>query len=759
MPRPILPLMAAATVSAIVSSSPSEAAPVQKPVSPLSLQSGVAQLKLNALPSGRFAVQVLSTRAKKTVSFQQSNPLAISMVDSQDAEKWLKDGYQSVVRQGENLVCTGRLQTPNGTQFRIIDTYRALRSLKAFTLTRKVTISTPNTADKAFNSRFSLSPQTATTMRDNDFFAPGVWYKQNTQVPQNALASQLDDRYYYIREDRLPLPLVMMRDRRNVATLTLAHFDTNATTIAGEEGQSRIIDSRLQYASMGIQNTDRPEPAFLFPGTEGERTYTGGGSPQNNRWTYRSHPVQVGVPHSYRLLIQVGTTPDFPAAVRGSWRSVYDLTPPPVIKADMAKVYKASMDLLVAYCHPYDGIPSVPFSATVPEGKVIDTSSQMGFVGQALPAAAYLLRYGFETKNSTAITHADQIVDFWATNSMTPSGVPKTWYDIHSGGKFTWRNYNTYLRVASDGANGMLTAWNINRKHGNNKPEWLAFCKKYGDWLVRTQSKDGSWARSHDFDGNPVQTATDTTDQAIPFLANLYLATGDTRYRKAALLAGEFCWKSVHLAYSYAGGTPDNPNVTDKEAGMMALAAFLALYDISADRRWLAAASQAAWFSETWVYCWNLPIPKDDLKVAYPKNRTTYGVSLIATGHSGADNYMADAPFYFYRLYLLTGETHFQKSAQMLLHNTKQMMDWDNTLGYTYPGLFTEVLSLASHRGHGLHHWLPWLTVTILNPMIHLQDTFGSMDIEQIDKLPLAERKKREANHRQSHGFPPLRPQ
>ena len=57
----------------------------------------------------------------------------------------------------------------------------------------------------------------------------------------------------------------------------------------------------------------------------------------------------------------------------------------PVITADLAAVYKDSMDLLAAYIHPYNGVISVPFEASVPDGKVYDTSSEMGFVGQALP--------------------------------------------------------------------------------------------------------------------------------------------------------------------------------------------------------------------------------------------------------------------------------------------------------------------------------------------------------------------------------------
>lgn len=721
--------------------------------SALSKGNGIATALEIAKAGTRYGVIVYPDVPGRTHSgsFSQPAPLGIEVIDAKGESAWLMGGYDTHVKTETGLKCGGALKSKNGTLFHIVDDYCRLSG--AIELTRTVTIESPSPEDKAFNSQFSLVPDAPTRLTDDDVFMPGNWYKQNEHVPKTALASSLEDRYYYIREDRLPLPMVAVRDRRSGITLTLAHLDANGATIPGEDGLDRIVDSRLQFGSLGLLNTDRPSPVFLFPGTEGERTYTYGGSPDRGRWAYRSHPVEARVPHSYRLLIRLAKTPSFAAAVKDSWRVVYDQAKPPVIKADLEKVYKASMDLLAEYIHPYEGVISVPFASKIPDGTVSDTSSEMGFVGQAMPSAALLLRYGLETNNTAATEHATAVVDFWAENCLSSGGVPRTWYDIHPGGKVTWRDYHTFLRTTSDGLDGALQAWNELRRHGQDRPKWLAFCRTYGDWLLKVQNADGSWAREYDFDSHVVNAAKDTTDQPVPFLINLYKATGDARYRDAALTAGEFCLKTVHDGYAYVGGTPDNPNVLDKEGGMMALAAFLALYDVNGDRRWLDAAAQAAQYCETWVYCWNIPIPESDPKVVYPRSRTTLGVSLIATGHSGSDNYMAGAPFMFYRLYLLTGDRHFLDVSRMLLHDTKQMLDWDGTLGYKYPGLLSEALTLPPLRGHGVEHWLPWLTVAVLDPLTHLQDVFGSMDIDQIEKLPNAERLKRNAAFARSHGF------
>ncbi len=730
----------------------------------LSLHAGAAALVLTPVSAGRFGVRIETHfRGAQPAVFAQDAPLAVEVVAEDGTAAWLTGGYESVTPSGGTLTCVATLETAHGTRFQITDVYAPLPGIGAFTLDRHVAIDRVGQGDKGFSSRFSLSPNAPTAMADCDFFAPGIWYKDNAHVPPQALASYLSDHFFYFREDRLPLPLVMQRDRRTRVTLTLAHLDGDPATFAGEDGLDRIIDARMQFGALGIQNTDRPSPTFLFPGTEGERTYIYGSSRQGNRWAYRSHPVRAGVPHHYRLLIWASKTPDFPAAVRDTWRTVYALQNPPVIKADLAKVYRDGIGLLAAYCHPYHGVISVPFAAAVPDGTVVDTSSQMGFVGQALPAAFLLLQDGLETGNQNAVGQASAVVDFWAQHSLTPSGMPKTWYDVHPDGTFTFRNYHTFLRVASDGMDGALQAWNAMRRRGRDRPEWLAFCRRYGDWLVGAQNADGSYFREYDFDGKPAVRSTDarskdprskdTTDHPIRFLVDLYKATGDTRYRDAAQRAGEFCLGSVHETYAYVGGTPDNPNVLDKEAGVMALDAFLSLYDLAHDKSWLRAATQAADYSETWVYAWNIPMPPGDPNIVFPKGRRTEGLSLIATGHSGADSYMAYAPFFFYRLWLLTGEAHFRDAARMLLHDTKQMLDWDGSLGYAYPGLQTEALSLPPLRGHGQTHWLPWLTVAQIEPLVRLRDVFGSFDIDDIEKLPKAERLRREAAFSESRGF------
>ena len=726
-------------------------------------QSVLSFPRLSNSSAARFGVRLQLRDGGAAPMFERAQPLQAEVVDAAGRAVWLGGAYRQIKRAGASVVARGTLQSAAGTRFEFTDRYQMQAG--AFLLSRDVRVADARAADVAFSTRFALWSARSLAMENCDFFVPGVWYRHNAGAPPRALAAQLGDRDYFFREDRLPLPLSLLRDRASGATLSLLHAGADPQSFLGDDGQKRITDARLQFGSPGIVRRGvTPQSsalgvAFWFPGTEGERTYLGGRSTENGRYAPRSHPIRAGVLHRYQLLLKLSQTPDFASAMQRSWRTAYAAYDPPIVAANLDKVYRDSMNLLNAVCQPYHGTVGLPFLLSMPDAKVPSPgalSGQMGFVGQQIPACALLLRYGLETGDAEAVKHAEAILNFWADNAATPAGTLRTWYDIQPDGSRTWRDYKMFLRVTSDGLDGALQAWRVAQRYGRNRPQWLQFARNYGDWLVKNQQPDGSWLREHDFDGTPLQRTTDTTDHPIRFLADLFCATGEARYRDAAFRAGEFCLRTVDQTGAYVGGTPDNPNALDKEGGVMALDAFLALHDLSAaddKSRWLAAAERAASFCETWTYCWNIPRPPDDPKNDFPDNRTTHGISLIATGHSGADNFMARESFDYYRLYLLTGDSHRRDFARLTMFDTKQLLDWDATLGYKYPGLQPEAMSLAVARGHSVGTWLPWLTVATLQPMTQFDDAFGSTNLNQVEARPLARLRADNARWAQTRGF------
>ena len=675
-------------------------------------------------------------------TWSQSTPLEIETIHHDNDATWTSAPYSIV----DGSRASGVVHTALGSSLVVNDTFTP--SQNGFTMSRIVRVLQASPHEKAFSSRFSLQQNTTSSI---ELFVPGVAYLDSAQyAPAGALAGDSLAAHILIREDRLPLPLAMCRDpTKSGATATLAHQPlpnhASGATFAGENFLPRIVDARLQFGSIGFLNDKvrmRTSLAYQFPGSEGGRTYIGGRHGGAPRWANRSHPLtnNLQLSHAYELRFSlISQTASYPSAVSSAWRDAFAHAAPTLPIANLDAVYNASMSLLAKVGIEYDGTPSMPFRANLPDGVVDDTSSQMGFVGKAVPAAALLLRSGIETSDPQRRAQAIAILDFWAHHAYddSSSGQPATWYNTVPKAQWKWRAdspYMGHLRIASEGAMGALEAWTLEQQGirssaDDQHPAWLVFARKYGDFLVEKQNTNdgsilGEWMRN----GTAWSNFTNVGDVAISLLVQLWNAIGDAKYKSAALAAGEFSRKAMEQTFAYVGGACDNPNVMDKEAGVLAMEAFLALHAMSGDVKWLKAAMQAATYVETWTYVWNVPIPIDDPDVVYPASRSTLGQSLIATGQSGADNFMAIATYPFYRLYLFTNDTHWLDFARFLSASTKQVMDWDGTLGYADRGLMNEAVSLSSPRGHGVRKWLPWLTVAVLDPLVKMKEWCGGFE-------------------------------
>ena len=115
------------------------------------------------------------------------------------------------------------------------------------------------------------------------------------------------------------------------------------------------------------------------------------------------------------------------------------------------------------------------------------------------------------------------------------------------------------------------------------------------------------------------------------------------------------------------------------------------------------------------------------------------GQSLIATGHSGADVYMAACSYIYYRLYLITRDVHYRDFAIFISKNPKQWTDLDGSFGYGRRGLCEESANVYSFDSRGVYAWLPWVTYVQVDPVFRMKETFGTYEIEDAEKLPKEE--------------------
>lgn len=71
--------------------------------------------------------------------------------------------------------------------------------------------------------------------------------------------------------------------------------------------------------------------------------------------------------------------------------------------------------------------------------------------------------------------------------------------------------------MLADGMEAILDAYVYLHKTGEEKTDWLAFCIKTGDWLVKVQNEDGSFYRAYYTDGSYVWIPSPTRPASSVF--------------------------------------------------------------------------------------------------------------------------------------------------------------------------------------------------------------------------------------------------
>ena len=732
--------------------------------------SGHARLEIR---DGGLAI----THEQAGEAFLQALPVSLEIVAKSQASAstpgiWQEKAYDEARALGDGLVASAHCVSPGGSRFLVRDEWFAYDARGRFRLRRTAEVLEASEADAGFASRFSLRHAVPPPADKLEYFMPGMWYYKNEyNATERGLTAGSGRRQIMIRDDRMSLPVFTVRNEVNGLTLTLFHKDPATAPVREDVGKARVIHPGLSFGALGLCETTPPRIAFAFPGTEGDRTQVSG---PGGGWAFRNHPVRKGFTQRWEIVIAVGTTKDYGEAVRNAWRLAWDDFHPPVEMVDQRKVYETGIDIFKKYWKSFDGAAGVPFLIYVAdgvnkEGKPVksgqagDYSFQMGFVGQQTYVGYHLLRYGLERGDGEAAMKGESIIDWWARASMTESGLPRQWYGARLG-KFR-DNFDPFLRLGCEGVRGVLQAWDVARKHGLDRPAWKQYARRFAGWLAAHQNADGSWYRRYRYDGSistldekGSSSAKNNTSHALPFLYDCWLVFGDETYRQALLKAGEFCLREIHDKYQYRGGATDTANLQDKEGGMKAFEGFLALYDLTEDPRFLAAARQAADYSETYTFAWRLPLPEGGLPQAtIPLDkRSGLGLSILTTVPGAADNGIGYLAFPYYRLYLITQDRHYLEFARFIYHGAKQTSDWDGALGYAHPALQTEAGRMGGDmgmRGRSVNAWLPWVTICNLNPMGEFMDAFGTFELEEIERRPLDERLMMERQYAGNRGF------
>ncbi len=736
--------------------------------------------------TGAWGIEIAGDTVTRIV---QEKPAQIEVYRADQSVRDFAAGYQQVRNEAGAIVATAKIASEGEASFAVEDKWKIVGDV--LSLDRKVTVNGAEDK-AGFYSAILLSTMPAVTWSDADYFAPGLLYGDPTYDGDNSPGGVLNYRAkrFSLREDLLSAPLfaLNLRDGRWVAIMDLAPRGDTTWAEVSASATKPVIDERIQFGALGAHESPNGgvEFGFRFPGTTSEfprEMQTQSVSVERRRY----HPVKAGFSQSYQVGFRFGQGDSFLGMERDAWRWAWDTLKPPAMHLDLEVVRHALTDHLDSHVLNVDGRSGVPFLFDAVTGNPgsyrnwnryrdsfpapprrpanmpvtaheLDPDKSAELAAWALPLGVHVDPNANELEQwpkvimgfvSKGVEVADQlliesdrdpgprgqkmrkdglaIIDTYIR--LVPMSPPAgEGFNLWTGKADSWAGDTMTLRGPSEGTRTLLDAYRREKRRGREHPEWLAWCRQFGDWLLTQQRQDGSFPRTwHGGTGAVLEASGTSSYNPVPMLVKLSEETGEKRYLDAAIRAADYVWQNYGSHGVFVGGATDNPNITDKEAGMLSLEAFLDLYDVTRDPKWLNHAIAAGNYAESYIWIWNVPMPIDaiDADLNWKRGVPTVGVQGITVrAAGGVDEYLDWAVPAYARLYKDTNDEHYLDVARILLLDTKSMLALP---GRTYdlmgPGWQQEHWSMSNTRGFGTHRsWLPWVSVNHLHGITGLEE-------------------------------------
>ena len=692
--------------------------------------------------SGDWGIEITGSEAPRLI---QPKPAKLEIFNSETDVRQLDFGYKTVEKSPAGIEAIAEIPYGDNVVFQVKDSWSLNGDVVS--LSRKVEID--GSAPGGFYSSVILTVDPSVSWTDVNCLAPGLLYGDPTYDGDRSPGGMQNYRAkcFMMREDILSAPLFALSFKKGASVAVLDPSPRGDTIV--EESPQRVVmtDARFGFGALGAWQTDNNpiEFGFLFPGTTcsygGGFGRSRGAQPPTPRWTRRYHPISQDVVHNYQVSFRFGQNESFPDVTRNAWRWAWNTLNPPVYYIDVEQMRRVLTDHLVAQVNTIDGRTAMPFVInTITDEKQWNyTMTALGFVGKNIECADQLLREGDRDKTErgqkmrqTGLSIISSLIQALPTVPLEGTG-----YDLETGKpwdnnvKESDRNWTApWLRNATESMRVLMRAYRREKAQGREHPEWFKWLKQYVDWLILQQREDGSFPRRWERGSSEVAEPTGTASYCpVPLLVLMSEETGDSKYKESAIRAAEYVWKNYGSRGLFIGGAIDNPNITDKEAGMLSMEAFLSLYDVTKESKWLERAQAAANFAESWIWIWQVPMPADanDAQLHWKKGVPALGFQGITAAVSGGvDEYLDWAVPSYAKLYKLTNDRHYLDVARVLLHDTKQMVSLPGRQ-YDYKAIGWQQegwgMSPGSRRGVGGHRfWLPWISANHLYGITGLEE-------------------------------------
>ncbi len=654
-------------------------------------------------------------------------------------------GYDLLTETTDGYILSSEIATDNGSLFSVKDTYKNVSDL--ITINREVEVVKADNKDAGYATTIKFKDSNPVKYDQYDYFMPSIIYKDTEDMVNGAIFSNTDlTGRIYVKETRTGLPMMYLRNQKEKIAFSMAHIANNVSAgnlVGGGEGGE--VNNDIQYGSIGMTMTPDISVDFCYPCQEGPVTYDAGAS-----WAKRYHVVEKGNKDNYSVACLLQKAETYQTSMTESFEKMFTAQNTSIENIDISQIYEDNMEIFEKEYKEYGSGSTLyggePWSLALPNAVAKQGySSQMGFVGQQIPVGYQMYRKGLIENDAELKRKGQTILNFWSSDRINSTYFPTVWWDPSDSGG-SRRNYPCFLRCMIDGMEGMLDAYLISKEYNEENAQYKNMVETFAQHLVQKQNEDGSFYRAYNVDGS-VNTDTSNaafqgesrlnTPIAVRFLFKMYELTDNVNYYNSAIKAVEYCYNELYLGLGkYVGGTPDNPNTVDKEAAVYAMYCFTSAYQATKEEKYLLAAKHAAVSSLSWVYSYDFSVPCNASveNIDTFKNGGVKGFSMIATGHSSADNYAAYIYYELFNLYVLTEDSFFYNASYFIQNNTKLSNDYDGRMEFKYKALMPEATTIADFDFKSVGTWLPWSSIANVEPIVNMEKTYGIKDVSKISE-------------------------